>query len=154
MWKNKVDEFNTYFADVGKSTYQRTQHSLHGDNPRPPHHPPDAPTAATDLFRRQPVHTDTGILTIKYLNGTDSAGSFVRNGLYVLLDFYLTFMLIFLNGSFHHTHDFQRPHTETDTTSTTIANDYVKKWLICHSTHKNTFENHCTKLRKPLYHCQ
>ncbi len=85
-----MDEFNTYFADVRKSHYQRTQYNPHGDNQPPPHGPTDAPNA-TDLS----LSTQTVILSTKNLNDTNSGGSdgipleFVRDGLCVLA-FYLT----------------------------------------------------------------
>ncbi len=79
---NKVEEFNIFFANVGRNTFESTQESLISDrtNPLPHAFSPSpaslSPTPAdATLFRPQPVDPATVTLTIKQLQNTNSFGS-------------------------------------------------------------------------------
>ncbi len=96
---NKANEFNVHFANVGKSTFEKTQSLLHGGSV-PYFNVPDFNDANVildggNIFRPQPVDTETIILTIKGLNDTKSVGSdgiplrFIKDSLYFIA-FYLT----------------------------------------------------------------
>ena len=94
----KAEEFNNFFANVGKTTYNLTQQIL-----------PSSYSSSSDLcttkitcnsmkFRPQPVDINTIILTVKGLNETRSVGSdgislkFVKDSLCIIA-FYLTFII-------------------------------------------------------------
>ncbi len=89
----KVEEFNFHFANVGKTTYESTQNTLHCGNVSAPH--PENISVESDNSMPQSVDTNTVILTVKDLKNTNSVGSddiplkFVIDGLYVIA-FYLT----------------------------------------------------------------
>ncbi len=92
--KEKVEEFNTYFANVGKSTFGKTRSTLRGENETVDFEP-DVPYTTTEFFRPRPVDANTVILAINELNNTNSAGSdnmqlkFIKDSLYVIAS-YLT----------------------------------------------------------------
>ncbi len=91
--KDKVEEFSIYFTNVGKTTYESTQNTRHGENMSASHH--ENNSMESDNFRPQPVDTNTVMLTVKDLKNANSVGSddiplkFVKDGLYVIA-FYLT----------------------------------------------------------------
>ena len=90
----KVEEFNIFFVNVGKITYERSQSSLNIDHQ---YNDERANTNLTgdDLFRLKPIDTNTLILTIKHLKDTNSCGSdgiilsFIKDALCVTA-YYLT----------------------------------------------------------------
>ncbi len=47
--KEKVEVFNTYFANVGKITFEKTRNTLHGEN-ETANFEPDVPHTTTDFF--------------------------------------------------------------------------------------------------------
>jgi len=95
--KSKVDEFNEFFANVGKKTYEKTQENLANcnrviqDNTR-------VNLNNQVNFRPQPVSVETIILTFKQLRETKAVGTdgiafrFVRDSL-VVTSFYLTVII-------------------------------------------------------------
>ncbi len=74
---DKANEFNSYFANVGKNAYTKTQEIIHRENVSYP----ICENVTSGIFiegstsRPQPVDTDTVVLTIKDLNETSSVGS-------------------------------------------------------------------------------
>ncbi len=71
---DKTEEFNKFSSNIGKATYERTQHSLRGPHDRTvSNHNPVLREGA--CFRPEPVDTDTVILTIKSLKETKAVGS-------------------------------------------------------------------------------
>lgn len=97
--ERKVEEFNNFFANVGKVTYEKTQRSLENVNV-PLEDMPINVNLETN-FRPQPVTVETVILTIKHLKDTRAVGAdgialqFVRDSLPVIV-FYI---LIIINTS-------------------------------------------------------
>ncbi len=70
-----AEDFNNFFAKVGKNTFDNTQWSLQDSQ-----HSPDIESdgnfnCKAPFFRLQPVDVNTVILTIKHLNETISFGS-------------------------------------------------------------------------------
>ncbi len=96
---DKAKEFNVHFANVGQTTFEKTQSIIHGGNVLNI----DSVNANSNtgnanneyVFRAPPVDTETVILTIKSLNDTKSVGCdgipmrFIKDSLYVIA-FYLT----------------------------------------------------------------
>lgn len=92
---DKANEFNFYFANVGKNTYSKTQEIIHGES--------ESYTICENVisnvfsedssFRPQPVDTDTVVLTIKSLNETSSVGSdgipmkFLKDALSIIVSY-------------------------------------------------------------------
>ncbi len=71
--QDKAEEFNNFFANVGKNTFIKSQNQLddnfsdyemHDDNTITPHE-----------FRPQPVVVNSVILIIKHLNNTKATGT-------------------------------------------------------------------------------
>ena len=96
----KAEKFNEYFANVGKSTYEKTQEELSrisNDMPQIDHENNDE-GEVLESFKPSPVDCETVILTIKNLRETSAVGSdgislrFVRDGLFILA-FYLTIII-------------------------------------------------------------
>ncbi len=90
--KEKVEEFNTYFANVGEITFEKkTRSTLHGEN-ETTNFEPDVPYTTTEFFRLQNT-VNTVILPIKELHNTNSAGSdniqlkFIKDSLYVIASY-------------------------------------------------------------------
>lgn len=91
----KAEEFNNYFASVGKQAYENSRCNVDANNTNPPAtqniHP-------NNLFRPQPVDTKDIILTIKQLKNTSSAGidgitpKFLKDSLNAIIP-YLTCMI-------------------------------------------------------------
>ena len=88
----KANEFNKFFANVGRNSYEQAQKTLCNLNlsnyqiPEVPHNCP---------FRPEPVDVDTVILVIKHLNNTRSTGvdnislKYIKDGLFVIA-YYIT----------------------------------------------------------------
>ncbi len=74
--KDKVNGFNKFFANVGKQTFEKTQHNSpnHNNTPQPDTDPAYTP-AGSNLFRPQPTDSNTLVLVIKQLRNTSSCGS-------------------------------------------------------------------------------
>ncbi len=96
--KVKAEEFNTFFANIGKNTFELTQKSLPNNEVTCPELSPHDSDNRNNIFRRQPVDVNTVILTIKSLNETRSVGCdgtsliFIRDSLYMIV-FYLTVII-------------------------------------------------------------
>ena len=95
----KAEEFNEFFANVGKNTFESTQISLHGNTTRNSQPDPPYSTVSTNNpFKPQPVDTNTVILTVKHLRNTKSYGSdnislrFIKDSLFMIA-FYLTHII-------------------------------------------------------------
>ncbi len=69
---NKPEEFNQYFAIIGRSTYGKTLKNTSPMQDPDPEHVHD--TTNTDYFRPQSIDVNTVILTIKDLNITSAVG--------------------------------------------------------------------------------
>ena len=70
----KAENFNTYFANVGKCTFEKAQKNiLQTHQTQSDEH--STPSNGTNKFRPQPVDIDTLILTIKHLKPTNACGS-------------------------------------------------------------------------------
>ena len=95
--KDKANEFNYYFANVGKNTYNKTRERIHSANESQHIHDGEIGerVGLRNIFKPQPVDVNTVILTIKGLNETSSVGSdgipmkFVKDTLYITA-FYIT----------------------------------------------------------------
>ena len=92
----KVENFNEFFSNIGRVTYESTQANLQDnfyDDPRNTGALPDI-----EGFRPQPVSVDTIILTFKQLNETKSVGAdglgfkFLKDSL-IVLAFYFTIII-------------------------------------------------------------
>ena len=88
----KANEFNNFFANVGKNTFNNAQEMLNNLN-LPQHQIPDG---YDDFqFRPEPVDVNTIILVIKHLNNTRSTGvdnislKYIRDGLFSIA-YYIT----------------------------------------------------------------
>lgn len=101
--KDKAEDFNEFFANVGLNTYESTQNSLKVSNSNHLHEAPNIPVVPSTLtniapFRPQPVDQNTVILTIKQLRNTKSFGSdnislrFIKDSLFAIV-FYLTTLI-------------------------------------------------------------
>ena len=95
--KEKAEEFNAYFANVGRLAFERSQQNLqNADSEVQISNVFDE--CRNNLFRPQPVDVDTVILVIKDLNETKSYGSdgislrFIKDALPVI-SFYLTVII-------------------------------------------------------------
>ncbi len=94
----KPNEYNVHFANVGRSTFEKTQETLHNGRvsySNVPYFDDASMILDGTPFKPQPVDTDTIILTIKDLtdkNSVDSDGihlKFIKDSLYFVA-FYLT----------------------------------------------------------------
>ena len=89
----KAEEFNDFFAEVGRKTFERTQEELRNRTPSETGHA--TPNINFNNFKPKPVDCNTVILVIKNLKDTNAFGSdgiclrFIRDGLYIIA-FYLT----------------------------------------------------------------
>lgn len=74
---DKANEFNSYFANVGKNSYTKTQELIHCENVQYSicENVASGMSGEDSTFRPQPAHTDTVILMIKDINETSSVGS-------------------------------------------------------------------------------
>ncbi len=96
--ETKAEEFNNFFSNVGKNTYELTQESLTNSDLTCQQLSAVFCGNRNIKFRPQPVNVDTVILTIKNLKETRSIGcdgislQFIRDALYVVV-FYLTFII-------------------------------------------------------------
>ncbi|RUM30450.1 MAG: hypothetical protein DSY42_04590 [Aquifex sp.] len=91
----KAEEFNTFFANIGKNTFEITQKCLLNNDLTCQELSSHDYDNKGDIFRPQSVNVETVILTIKSLNKTRSVGcdgislNFIRDSLYMIA-FYLT----------------------------------------------------------------
>ena len=91
----KADEFNEYFANVGKGAFESTQKYCTNVNVIAHDY---ANENITNKFRPQPVTVETVILTFKQLNETNAVGAddiafrFIKDSL-VVLAFYYTIII-------------------------------------------------------------
>ena len=93
----KANDFNEFFSNVGKVTYEETQRDLErGFNDGIIRN--DTETPGIEKFRPKPVTVDTVILTFKQLNETNAVGSddigfkFLKDS-FIILAFYITIIL-------------------------------------------------------------
>ena len=70
----KAEEFNNFFANVGKTTYDLTQQVLQSSHLSSPNFFLTECSRPGETFLSKPVDTNTIILTIKSLNETHSVG--------------------------------------------------------------------------------
>ncbi len=104
---DKVNDFNNFFANVGKQTFEKSQHNLPNYNNTSQLNTDPAFTPAVTMFRPQPTDSNTIILVIKHLKNTSSCGSdgiplrFLKESLPVIIP-YLTCILntSIVTGSF------------------------------------------------------
>ncbi len=97
---DKANEFNSYFANVGKNTYTKTQEIIQRENVSYPicENVTSGICGEGNTLRPQAVDTDTVVLTIKDLNVTGSVGSdgipmkFIKDALCIIA-FYITFII-------------------------------------------------------------
>lgn len=96
---NKAEEFNTFFASVGRKTYEKAQEMLFSDNPMVDEQATlYLDTGTNHLFRPQPVTIDTVILMVKQLKNSNSFGSdgiptrFLKDSLFMIA-FYITIIV-------------------------------------------------------------
>ena len=96
----KADEFNEYFANIGKRSFEKSQKNftdsfMYEDNDR------SLTNNVMTTFRPQPLNIDTVILTVKQLKDTNAVGSdgipfhYIRDALPVVI-FYI---MIIINTS-------------------------------------------------------
>ncbi len=91
----KAETFNTFFANIGKNTYELTQNSLLSNDLTCPEPFPHDYDNSDDIFRPEPVDVETVMLTIKSLNETRSVGcdgislNFISDSLCMIV-FYLS----------------------------------------------------------------
>ncbi|XP_068229711.1 uncharacterized protein [Palaemon carinicauda] len=71
--QRKAEEFNEFFAEVGRKTFEKTQEELH--NRMPLETDPIIPHSRVDSFKPRPVDCNTVILVIKDLKETNAFGS-------------------------------------------------------------------------------
>ncbi len=101
---DKAEEFNTYFANIGRKTFERckndfTNNNTNSDNVRVTHDTTDI-FDTNNFFRPKPVDVETVILTISKLKQTKAVGSdgislnFIKDSLFVTA-FYLFIFFFF-----------------------------------------------------------
>ena len=92
----KAEEFNKFFAEVGRKTFEKTQEELSNRIPIERGHA--TRNSNFNDFKPKPVDCNTVILVIKNLKDTNAFGSdgiclrFIRDGLYIIA-FYLTIIV-------------------------------------------------------------
>lgn len=72
--QKKAEEFNKYFSNIGRNTFERSQVNVPNVNLSHNDQPPPS-SRIRDKFRPQPTDMDTLIITIKDLKPTNSSGS-------------------------------------------------------------------------------
>ncbi len=91
--KNKIEEFNHFFASVGREAFEDSPKNITPEteeNPSQLHH---ELANSQNSFRPQPVDTNTVILTIKQLKESNSCGSdnislkFIKDALPVIIPY-------------------------------------------------------------------
>ncbi len=91
---DKAEKFNKFFSNIGKATYERTQHSLRDPHDRTVNNRNPARREGA-CFRPELVDINTIILTIKSLKETKAVGSdgiplkFLKDALPIIIS-YLT----------------------------------------------------------------
>lgn len=96
---DKIEEFNEFFSNVGKNTYEKTQEGLRNIEAFTPQSElADDNQLVVNLFRPQPVTVDDVILTFKQLKETNAVGidglayRFIRDSL-IIIAFYITIIV-------------------------------------------------------------
>ena len=95
--KEKAEEFNNYFANVGRNAYLKSQEQRNINIPDQNNHL-NLASNVDRVFRPQPVDINTVTLIIKDLNNTNSCGSdgiqlkYIRDALPIII-FYITFIV-------------------------------------------------------------
>ena len=96
--KDKADQFNNFFASVGKNTYKKTQDILNDHNIQHGRITQTLTSNGIQLFRPQPVTIETVILTMKSLNNSNAYGidgiptRFLKDSL-VVISLYITIII-------------------------------------------------------------
>ena len=72
--QTKADEFNKYFANIGKSTFEKSQENIQYVN-QLRYNQPTLPTNNRQKFRPHPIDINDLILIIKHLKVTNACGS-------------------------------------------------------------------------------
>ena len=94
--KTKADEFNHFFANVGRNTYEKTQNMISDVTVQ--RNETTKIYGGKRPFRPQPVTVETVIITIKSLNNSNAYGAdgiptrFLKESLFVIA-FYITFII-------------------------------------------------------------
>lgn len=94
----KANEFNDFFANVGRNTHEKAQEMLNDDETLDILPFTQIIDANMQPFRPQPVTVETVILTVKDLNNSNSFGSdgiptrFIKDSLFVIA-FYVTVII-------------------------------------------------------------
>ena len=78
--EEKADEFNSYFANVGREAFEKSQENANNNNNnnnriKNQNLPLNSNNITNEYFRPNPVNMDTVILTMKQLNETNAFGS-------------------------------------------------------------------------------
>ena len=107
--QDKAEEFNNFFANVGRKTFEKCKNNLNSninisDNPRVINE------TDNNAFRLEPIDVETVILTISRLKETESVGSdgislrFLKDSLFITA-YYLTciFNTSIVTGNISHT---------------------------------------------------
>ncbi len=90
---NKIEEFNHFFASVGREAFEDSQKSITPESAENPTQFNHERSSSQNTFRSQPVDTNTVILTIKQLNESNSFGSdhislrFIKDALPVIIPY-------------------------------------------------------------------
>ncbi len=90
---DKIEEFNHFFANVGRETFKDSQKGLTPESAENTIQFNHEHSSSQNTFRPQPVDTSTVILTIKQLNESNSYGSdhislrFIKDALPVIIPY-------------------------------------------------------------------
>lgn len=96
---NKAEEFNEFFANIGKKTFERTQEEMSISNVDTRIESQNVPVDnQLNFFKPSPVDCETVILTVKNLRDSNAYGSdgislrFIKDALY-MIGFYVTIIV-------------------------------------------------------------
>ena len=96
--KDKADQFNHFFAHVGKCTYEKTQEILNNYNEQGARTTTTIIDSNIEIFRPQPIDVETVMFTIMKLNNSNAFGvdgiptRFIKDSLFVIA-FYVTVII-------------------------------------------------------------
>ncbi|KAK7073285.1 hypothetical protein SK128_002766 [Halocaridina rubra] len=96
--KDKAENFNNYFANVGKNTYEKTQENINSVNMSNCLNDNSSNENTREYFKINPIDCATLILTIKSLRNSGSYGSdgipfqFIKDALPMIASYILTIM--------------------------------------------------------------
>ncbi len=90
---NKIEEFNHFFANVGREAFEDSQKSFTPESAENIIQLNHEHSSSQNTFRPQPINTNTAILTIEQLNESNSCGSdyfsltFIKDALPVIIPY-------------------------------------------------------------------